>query len=149
MKFVLLSITNKDKSTEIFPPLLLQPTYICACALCNGALPRTKKVSKRIQYFRRRQGFTPLARSYYSIELWVLAWLTGWWLSVYWWWICQTLPHSSAGSAPEQKLLNGLVTFRIVFHDHNWGEYNSHEFYNFCVGQFMYPSLFFCLIHAI
>ena len=27
MKFVSLSKTNKDKSTEIFPPLLTKPTY--------------------------------------------------------------------------------------------------------------------------
>ena len=35
MKFLLLSKTNEDKSTEIFPPLLLKPTYIqysmCTC----------------------------------------------------------------------------------------------------------------------
>ena len=37
MYFVLQSKTNKDKSTEIFPPLL-KPTYICACAL-----PKAKK----------------------------------------------------------------------------------------------------------
>ena len=34
MKFVLYSETNKDKSTEIFPPLLLKPT-VCALRMCN------------------------------------------------------------------------------------------------------------------
>ena len=28
--------TNKDKSKEMVPPLLLTPPYVSACALCNA-----------------------------------------------------------------------------------------------------------------
>ena len=42
MKFVSLSKTSKDKSTEILPPLLLIPTYTCA-----RALPRAIKRSAK------------------------------------------------------------------------------------------------------
>ena len=33
--------TNKNKSTEIYPPLLIKPPYICA-----RAMPRAKKTAK-------------------------------------------------------------------------------------------------------
>ena len=55
MKFVLYSKTNKDKSTEIFPPLLLKPPYTCACPLCRAE--SLKKVSKRFKFKRSRQYF--------------------------------------------------------------------------------------------
>ena len=56
MKFVLLSKTSKDKSTEILPPLLLIPTYTCA-----RALPRAiKRSAKGSNFKKRRQGFAPL-----------------------------------------------------------------------------------------
>ena len=45
IKFVYKVKTNKDKSTEIFPPLLLKPTDIC-----TRAMPRAKKVSKRFKF---------------------------------------------------------------------------------------------------
>ena len=47
MKFVLESETNKDKYTEISPPLLLIPPYIQY--LCARAMPepKMKNVSKR------------------------------------------------------------------------------------------------------
>ena len=47
VKFILKSktiLTNKDKSSEIFLPLLLKPTDTCA-----RAMPRSKKVNKRFQ----------------------------------------------------------------------------------------------------
>ena len=37
------SKTNKEKSTEMFPPRLLKPKYICACAL-----PRVKKGQQKV-----------------------------------------------------------------------------------------------------
>ena len=37
------SKTNKEKSTEMFPPHLLKPKYICACAL-----PRVKKGQQKV-----------------------------------------------------------------------------------------------------
>ena len=55
VKFELYSKTNKDKSTEIFPPLLLKPTYICALAM-----PRFKKGHQKVQILRRRQWFVGL-----------------------------------------------------------------------------------------
>ena len=52
MNFVLESKTNKDKSKDIFPPLLLQPPCICACAM-----PRAR--SAKGSNFKE-QGFAPL-----------------------------------------------------------------------------------------
>ena len=42
-KLLLKSKTNKDNSTEIVPPLLLKPTYICA-----HSVPRDKKGSPKV-----------------------------------------------------------------------------------------------------
>ena len=52
MKFALLCKTNKEKYTEIFPPLLL-------CAM-----PRSKKGSN----FKEDDRALPLFRCYYSME---------------------------------------------------------------------------------
>ena len=79
MKFLLKSKTNKNKSIEICPPLLLKPTDVCAMRMCNAESP--KRSVKRFQFMRRRQGFDPLE----VITVWVysfilkrmLRWLTG------------------------------------------------------------------------
>ena len=47
--------TNKEKSMEMFPPLLYKPTDIFAQQCLES-----KKVGKRFQFQRRRQGFTHL-----------------------------------------------------------------------------------------
>ena len=48
MKFVLKSKTSKDKSTHIFPPLLLKPPFICACAML-----RNKKGQLKVQILKK------------------------------------------------------------------------------------------------
>ena len=46
MKFVLYSIVNKDKSTEIFPPSLLKSTYICV----RTGKANAKKVQQKVPH---------------------------------------------------------------------------------------------------
>ena len=55
MKFMLQRKTNKDKSTEIFTPIILR----CARAM-KSAKKGQRKHAKRFQFQRRRQGFAPL-----------------------------------------------------------------------------------------
>ena len=57
MKFALYSKTNKDKSTEIFPPRLLIPTDICTSQ---------KKSAKGSNFKEDDRGLCP-SRSYYSV----------------------------------------------------------------------------------
>ena len=45
MQYVYLSKTNKDKSAEIFPPLLLKPTYICARAMLRSKKGQQKSLT--------------------------------------------------------------------------------------------------------
>ena len=59
MKFVLWSKTNKDKSTDIFLPLLLKPTDIYSCAM-----RRAKKGQQKVPILKKTTGLCP-SRSYY------------------------------------------------------------------------------------
>ena len=59
--FVLWSKTNKYKSTKIFPPLLLKPTYICVLAM-----PRPKERSVKAPIFKKTTVLCP-SKSYYSM----------------------------------------------------------------------------------
>ena len=61
-KFALKSKTNKDKSTEIFPPLLRITTYICA-----GAIPRGKKGQQKVPIKKKDHRALCPSCSYYSI----------------------------------------------------------------------------------
>ena len=62
MKFVCLSKTNKDKSTEIFSPLLLKPTNICAHVQCR----EPKRIAKGSNFKEDLRDFP--SRSYYSMH---------------------------------------------------------------------------------
>ena len=42
MNFVLLSQKNKDKSSEIFPPLILHSPYMCERAMPKGKIDQKK-----------------------------------------------------------------------------------------------------------
>ena len=59
--FVLWSKTNKYKSTKIFPPLLLKPTYICVLAM-----PRPKERSVKAPILKKTTVLFP-SKSYYSM----------------------------------------------------------------------------------
>ena len=59
---MLLSKTNKDITTEIFPPLFFKPTDICA-----RAMPGAKKGQQKVPILKKTTGLCP-SRSYYSIE---------------------------------------------------------------------------------
>ena len=61
MNFVLESKTNKDKSKDIFPPLLLQPPCICACAM-----PRARS-AKGSNFKEDERAFAPLGVMMYSM----------------------------------------------------------------------------------
>ena len=61
MKSVLKSKPNKEKSTEIFPPRLLKPPYICACAM-----PRAKKGQQKDPTLNTTTELCP-SRCYYSM----------------------------------------------------------------------------------
>ena len=63
MKFVLSSKTNKNKTTEIFPPLLLKPTDIRA-----SAMPRVNKGQQKVSILKRATELYP-SRSYYTMLL--------------------------------------------------------------------------------
>ena len=61
MKFVFYNKTNKDKCTEIFPPLLLEPPDIC-----TRAMPRAKQDQQKVSTLKKTIGLCP-SRSYYSM----------------------------------------------------------------------------------
>ena len=58
LTFCIGSKTNKDKSAEIFPPLLLKPPYLCTIE--HVQCWEQKEVSKGNQFLKGRQGFAPL-----------------------------------------------------------------------------------------
>ena len=53
MKFALKCKTNKVKSTEIFPPLLLNPPYMCV------PMPRAKTGQRKVQILMKTTVLAP------------------------------------------------------------------------------------------
>ena len=63
VKFELYSKTNKDKSTEIFPPLLLKPTDTC-----ERAMQRANKGSAKGSNLKKTPWLCPSRKYNYSIR---------------------------------------------------------------------------------
>ena len=84
LKFVLWSQTNKDKSTEIVPPHLLTPPYLCAYAICMmGAL----KGQKKAQFLKKTTELCPYRSSYSMLYRRARCWCTQWsWAAACWAW---------------------------------------------------------------
>ena len=68
MQYVYLSKTNKDKSAEIFPPLLLKPTYICTRAMLRANIGQEKS-----PILKKTTRLCP-SRCYYSLLCIVGGW---------------------------------------------------------------------------